>query len=280
VAPMNIVTSKDGTGIAFERSGSGAPVVLVSGALGTRQSEAEVAALLASDFTVYTYDRRGRGDSGDAAQYDVSREVEDLAAVITEAGGPVSVYGTSSGGNLVLEAASRGLNIARVALWEPNFLVDDSRPPLPKDYVQRLTEFVVAGRRGDAVEYFFTVAVGLPSEFVTPMRQMPMWQGMEAVAHTLAYDGEIVGGSMAGNPPSAERWAAVAIPALVIDGGQTRWLTAGAQAIAEVLPQARSHTISGQQHNVSAEAIVPVLRDFFARPGAGQDAAGSQGEAR
>src|SRR5262249_20583942 len=141
---------------------------------------------------VFHYDRRGRGDSGATPPYAVERELEDIDALLAEAGGSASLYGSSSGGNLALKAAREGLPVEKLALWEPNFLVDESRPPLPDDYVTELEARVGSGRRGDAVEYFMTTAVGLPTEFVAPMREMPMWPGMEAVAHTLAYDGRIV----------------------------------------------------------------------------------------
>jgi hypothetical protein len=147
----------------------------------------------------------GGGDSGDAAQYSVDREIDDLAAVLTAAGGSAYVFGTSSGANLTFAAARHGLAISKAAAWEPNFLVDDSRPPLPPEYVAHLRELVTSGCRGDAVEYFMTAAVGLPAEFVAPMRSMPMWPDMEAVAHTLAYDGTIVGESMSGKPLSDMR---------------------------------------------------------------------------
>ena len=261
---VNIIDSADGTPIAFDRSGTGAPLIVVSGALGVRAGEASLAGLLASDFTVFTYDRRGRGDSGDAAQYSAEREIDDLAAIITAAGGSACAYGSSSGGNLTLQAARRGLAITKLAAWEPNFLVDDSRPPLPANYVAHLRGLVFSGRRADAVEYFMTQAVGLPAEFVAPMRSAPMWPGMEAVAHTLAYDGTVVGQSMSGKPLSSE-WSAIGVPVLILDGGQTPWLTAGADAIASVIPHAQRSTLPGQPHNVAPEAIAPALRKFFAR---------------
>ena len=174
------------------------------------------------------------------------------------------MFGTSSGGNLALEAAAHGLAIANLALWEPNFLVDDSRPPLPDDYVEQLTELVSTGGRGAAVELFMTKAVGLPAEFLASMRAMPMWPAMEAEAHTLAYDGRVVGDGMSGKTLSTERWASVTVPTLVIDGGGTPWLTAGAQAIAEALPDAERRTLEGETHDVAPEAIAPVLDEFFA----------------
>jgi alpha-beta hydrolase superfamily lysophospholipase len=180
---MDTVTSNDGTAIAFDRSGEGPAVILVGGAFQHRAfGTADLAARLAGDCAVLNYDRRGRGGSGDTLPYAVERELEDLEALIEEAGGSASLYGSSSGCNLALLAARRGLAVTKLALWEPNFLVDESRPPLPDDYVAHLDELVAAGRRGDAVEYMMTAAVGLPPEFVTPMPEMPMWAGMEEVA--------------------------------------------------------------------------------------------------
>jgi pimeloyl-ACP methyl ester carboxylesterase len=158
------------------------------------------------------------------------------------------------------EAAIRGLGIGKLALWEPNFLVDDSRPPLPDDYVEHVNELVAAGRRGGAVEYFMTTAVGMPAEFVAPMRELPMWPGMELAAHTLAYDGTVV----AGFALDAARLGSLRTPTLVLDGGQVPWMSNGARAVAEALPQAQHRTLDGQPHNVAADAVAPALREFFA----------------
>jgi pimeloyl-ACP methyl ester carboxylesterase len=260
---MSSVQSKDGTTIAFDLTGAGSPVILVSGALGDHAGSADLARLLSPHFTVVSYDRRGRGGSADTPPYALAREVEDLEAVLAVTGGSAHVYGTSSGGNLALEAAARGAAITKLALWEPNFLVDDIRPPLPKDYVEQLDQLVASGRRGDAVEYFMTAAAGMPAQFVTPMRAMPMWPKMEALAHTLAYDGQVVGDNMSGSEVSRARWASVTIPTVVIDGGQTPGLAQGADAIAAALPDARRRTLTGQTHDVAADAIAPVLREFF-----------------
>jgi pimeloyl-ACP methyl ester carboxylesterase len=257
------VSSKDGTRIAFTRSGSGSPVVLVNGALGGQQASSALAGRLAAHFSVLGYDRRGRGESGNAAKYAVDREIEDLAAVIEAAGGSAFVYGTSSGGNLALAGAARDLGITRLALWEPNFLVDDSRPPLPADYVEHVNALVSSGHRGDAVEYFLTVAAGVPAQFVAPMRGMPTWPFLEAAAHSLAYDGAVVGDGMSGRPLAKQRWTAVVIPTLVIDGGTAPWLSHGADALANALPNAERRTLPGQAHDVSADAIAPLLTEFF-----------------
>jgi pimeloyl-ACP methyl ester carboxylesterase len=258
------VTSADGAVIAVSKTGAGPAVILVDGALGSRASGPNTAAapLLAAHFTVFHYDRRGRGESA-AAPPGVAGEIADLAAVIAETGGPACVFGTSSGANLVLRGAAAGLPIRKLALWEPNFIVSSSRPPLPPDYLSHLNELTAAGRPGDAIEYFMTAAVGLPAEFVAPMRQAPMWPALASQAHTLAYDATIVAPDMAGSKPAAGDWASVTAPVLVIDGGTTPWLSEGADAIAAVLPNARRHTIAGQQHDVDAGALAPVLTGFF-----------------
>ena len=163
---MSEVRSADGTTITFERSGDGPSLILLGGALSTGQAAGPLASLLAPSFTTFAYDRRGRGESGDTPPYAVDREIEDLAALIEEAGGEAFVYGHSSGAGLALEAAAYGLSIARLTLYEPPFIVDDSRPPLPSDWVERLDELIAAGRRGEAVEYFLTVGVGIPARHV------------------------------------------------------------------------------------------------------------------
>jgi pimeloyl-ACP methyl ester carboxylesterase len=260
---MSDVGSTDGVRIAITGAGSGSPVVLVNGALGGRPASAALAALLATHFTVLSYDRRGRGESGNAPHYAVDREVEDLVAVIDAAGGSAAVYGTSSGANLALAGAARGLPITKLALWEPNFVVDDSRPPLPADYVEHVNALVSSGRRGEAVEYFLTVAAGVPAQFLAPLRGMPTWPASEAAAHTLAYDGAVVGDSMSGRPIAKERWGSVAVPTLVIDGGTTPWLSRGADALARALPNAERRTVPGQSHDVAAGAIAPILIEYF-----------------
>lgn len=187
---MGKVISKDGTAIAFDKSGQGAAIILVYGAFTVRSQPTmvQLAALLAPHFTVFNYDRRGRGESGDTHPYAVEREVEDLAALIKEAGGSASVWGWSSGAALALEAAARGLAITKLALYEAPYIVDDSRPPLPKDCVTQITEMIASGRRGDAVEYFMTRTAEAPAAWVAQMRNTPMWPELEAVAHTLIYD--------------------------------------------------------------------------------------------
>jgi pimeloyl-ACP methyl ester carboxylesterase len=256
---VDTVVSQDGTAIAFDRAGDGPPVILVNAGPTDRVANAPLAGLLAPHFTVLNYDRRGRGDSGDTAPYAVDREYDDLEAIIDEAGGSADVFGSSGGGILALEAAARGLAIAKLAVWEPPYILDGTRPPVPADYRQQLDELLAAGRRGDMVELFLTQAVGMPAEFVAPVRQSPFWPSMEAVAPALVYDAMIVGDF---SLPTA-RVAAIKVPTLVIDGGQTPWLSATAQAVAAALPDAQRRTLEGQPHNVDATALAPALTGFF-----------------
>jgi len=257
---MNSVTSKDGTTIAFDRSGEGPTVILVCGGSTDRSANAPLAALLASHFTVLNYDRRGRGDSGDKLPYAVQREVEDLEALLAEAGGSAFVYGTSSGAALALEAAASGLAITKLALWEPPFILENSRPRPPADTAKTYTELVSAGRRGDAVEYFMAKVVGLPPEFVAQARTQPWWPAQEALAHTLAYDATIMGDYSL----PTERAASVKTPTLVIAGGADMpWMRDTAEALAEALPDAQTRMLEGQGHNVDPAVLGPVLVGFF-----------------
>jgi pimeloyl-ACP methyl ester carboxylesterase len=160
-----VVRSADGTGIAFERSGSGRAVVMIDPAGGYSGFDniRGLGALLSAEFTVYTYDRRGRGKSGDTEPYSVAREVEDLAAVIAEAGGAASVYGFSSGGLLALHAAADARVIGKLALFEPPLRGEDE-PPDPA-FTAEIAELVSSGRRPEAVERFLT-SIGVPSEVI------------------------------------------------------------------------------------------------------------------
>jgi pimeloyl-ACP methyl ester carboxylesterase len=261
---MDTVTSRDGTKIAFGRSGDGPLLIVVGGALSDRAAAAPFAALLEPRFTVVAYDRRGRGDSDDTPPYEVARETEDLRAVIDATGGEAFVFGHSSGAALALEGAIHGLPITRLAVYEPPFIVDDSRSPIPRDYVDRLRELVAADRRGDAVEYFMTAAVGVPPQMVAQMRGMPMWPRMEALAHTIAYDGEVMDGHVWGAPLPASWVAPVKIPTLVMDGGASPdWARNSVRQLASILPNAQHRTLEGQDHGAAPEAVAPELEAFF-----------------
>jgi pimeloyl-ACP methyl ester carboxylesterase len=261
---MNKVVSKDGTVIAYEKTGGGSPLILVGGGLSDRSTSASLTTLLASHFTVFAYDRRGRGDSGDRGPYAVEREVEDLQALIAEAGGSASVFGHSSGAVLALETAACGPAITKLALYEPPFMIDQSRPPLPEDYGEQLSELLSSGRRSEAVEYFMTIAVGLPSETVARMRQTPIWTRFENVAHTLIYDQTIMENSTTDNTLSATRWASVLMPVLAVDGGASpAWRRNAVQALVDLLPSAKRFSLEGQTHRFDPAALAPVLIDFF-----------------
>jgi hypothetical protein len=186
--------------------------------------------------------------------------LEGLDVVVDAAGGSAFVYGTSSGAALVLEAAASGLAITKLALWEPPFILDESRRP-PADQVERYEEMIAAGRRGDAVEYFMAKVVGLPPEFVAYARTQPFWASQEALAHTLAYDATIMGDYSL----PVERAASVTAPTLVIAGGASfPFVRETAQALTDALPDAQHRTLEGQEHNVAPEALAPVLEEFFA----------------
>src|SRR5689334_11893835 len=186
----SIVTSKDGTRIAYDKIGHGPAVILVAGALCSRSfwSGPQLAKLLAPRFTVYNYDRRGRGDSGDTRPYAVTREIEDIEALIDEAGGSASLYGHSSGAALAMEAVLRlGKKVNKLAMYEAPYDDDAETQPAWKQYLEQLTEALAADRRGDAVALFMQY-VGTPADQIEAMRHTPAWPMLEALAPTLAYD--------------------------------------------------------------------------------------------
>jgi pimeloyl-ACP methyl ester carboxylesterase len=258
---MNTTTSSDGTAIAYDRFGGGPPVIMTAGAFNTRSTTEPLAQALAPRFTVLNYDRRGRGDSGDTAPYAVDREIEDLAALISAAGGSASVFGYSSGATLALKAAANGLPVTKLVLYEPPFNTDDSYPALPAGFATQLAGLVSTGRRGDAVELYQTKAVGIPEEVVAQMRHAPFRPGMEALAHTLAYDAAIIGDR---SLPAA-LLARVTIPALVISGEQSPpFLRNAARAAAAALPGGRLSVLPGQGHDINPEATAPVMAEFLA----------------
>ena len=257
---MNTTTSSDGTAIAYDKSGGGPPVIMAAGAFNTRAATGPLAQALAPRFTVLNYDRRGRGDSGDIAPYAVEREIEDLAALISAAGGSASVFGYSSGATLALKAAASGLPVTKLVLYEPPFDTDDSYPALPADFATQLAELVSEGRRGDAVELYQTKAVGIPEEVAAQMRHAPFRPGLEALAHTLAYDAAIIGDR---SLPAA-LLATVTVPALVISGEQSPpFLRNAARAAAAALPGGRLSVLPGQGHDINPEATAPVMAEFL-----------------
>ena len=257
---LESVTSKDGTKITFDRQGHGPPVVLVSGGSVDRSSNAPLATILASDFTVFNYDRRGRGESGDTQPYAIQREVEDIEAVIDAAGGSAHLYGSSSGAALALEATAAGAPVTKLALWEPPYILDENARP-PKDQVQQYETMIAEGRRGDAAEYFMTQVVRLPAEFAAYAKTQPWWPAQEALAHTLKYDAIIMGDYSL----PARSAQAVKVPTVVIFGTASMpFMPITADALAKVLPKGKVRSLEGQEHNVDPTVLGPVLREFFA----------------
>lgn len=262
---MSTVTSRDGTAIAYETLGSGPPLILVDGAMCHRKMGPlpQVARELASDFTVILYDRRGRGQSGNTLPWSVECEIDDIAALIGVAGGPVRLAGISSGAVLALDAAAHGLNVSRVAVYEPPFIVDRSRTPVGDDFIPELKDLMSEGRRDEVVKRFMRI-VGVPGVFIWLMRVLPNWSQLRAVAHTVPYDMSIMRGTQSGAPLPAQRWRDLRSPLLVLDGGKSpTWMRNGCRALAGLVPQSSYGTLPGQTHMVKAKVLAPALIDFL-----------------
>lgn len=259
---MYVTYSRDGTAIAFDQYGAGPAVILVGGAFQHRAIDpqtAQLARLLSAQFTVIHYDRRGRGDSSDTHPYAVEREVEDLDALIKEAGGPASLFGMSSGAALALEAAAGGLDVPKLALYEPPFNTQEPERQVSRAYTAELHALLSEGRRSDAAALAMA-SFGTPVEVVAGMRQMPIWAAFESVAPTLAYDNAVMGDGFV----PAERWSAVRTPVLVVDGGDSpAFMHSAADAAATALPNGMRLTLPGQTHRFDPAVLAPVLVEFF-----------------
>ena len=261
---MSTVRSEDGTTIAHEITGSGPPLLIVDGAMCYRDSgpSRPLAAQLAADFTVFTYDRRGRGDSPDA-EFSVQREIEDIAALVKVAGGTAHVFGSSSGAVLALEAATAGVGVTKLAMYEPPLIVDGTHAPAPESALADMRALVAADRRGDAVQAFMR-SVDVPGFALVLMKLLPAWKKLKGVAHTIPNDLVLLEGLRQGRPLPADRWTTATMPTLVADGGKSpEYMRNSAAALARVL-HASHQTIPGQTHLVKAKALAPVLREFFA----------------
>lgn len=258
---MKTVTSKDGTTIAFDRSGSGPVLILVDGALMHRAMGSGMAQLLARHFTVVQYDRRGRGDSTDTRPFTVAREIEDIESLIDEAGGSAFLVGFSSGAALAMEAAIRlPQKVKGLAMYEAPYNSDEAARQRFREYRRRLDEAVAEGRRGDAAGLFMTY-VGMPPDQLEGMRNHPGWSTFESVAPTLTYDAAVLGEDAS---VPVERASRVAVPTLVMDGGASYpFMHATATALARAIPGAQHRTLEGQTHEVSPDALAPVLVEFF-----------------
>ena len=257
---MAQVISRDGTPIAYERAGSGPALIIVDGALCSRAfgPSPKLAPLLAPHFTVYTYDRRGRGDSGDMQTYARDREIDDVAALIQAAGESAALLGLSSGAALALEAAARGLPVTKVVAYEPPYVHEAGAPPA--DHERELHRLLGRNDRGGMVKYFMGSMVGAPGFVVVMMQLMPwVWRRLKAVAHTLPYDAAVMDGFRV----PASRFSTIGVPALVMHGSKTdARLQHAARTVAGAIPGARHATLAGQTHNVSPAALVPPVVQF------------------
>lgn len=258
---MHATRSADGTTLMFDRIGTGPAVVLVEGALNALTTTLPVAALLQDRFSAFAYDRRGRGGSGDSGTCSVEREIEDLAAVVAEAGGSAAVFANCSGSALALRAAAEGVGITALALYEPPFLTDGLHS-LPPGYTEDLARCIAEGRRGDALELFMRGAVQLPAAHVDAVRSGPMWAQLEELAPTLLHDHAAMGDYSL----PTDLLADVAVPTLVIEGDQSPdWARNSAGKLVEALPRAELHTLRGHSHLLVPTAVAPVVGDFLDR---------------
>jgi len=256
--PVGNVTSQDGTSIAFERVGAGPALILVDAAGGFRgwSPMPLLAEQLASHFTVFTYDRRGRGESSDTLPYDVDREVDDLQALIEAAGGSAFVHGFSSGAVLALHAAARGLTIPKLTLMEPPVPVDNEAPSGP-DLGAEVAKLIVVGRPGDSFEHWMK-GIGVPAEMISGMRGESYWPALEALAHTLVYDSIIL------RSMTADRLSSVSTPTLVLASeGSGENLRGWAKGVSAALPNGSLRLLQGEWHGVPPDVLAPVLSEFF-----------------
>lgn len=264
---METATSADGTRIAYQQWGSGPLVIIVGGAFNDRGTWAELAqTLAAAGFTAVSYDRRGRGDSGDTAPYAVEREIEDLGAVIAAASpdGTAYAHGISSGGALLLRAVAHGAPITRASVLEPPYRIDGA-PPAPRDYHATLRRLIDSGNRPAAVEYFMTEAVGLPAEAVAQTKATPAWGYLQQMAHTLLYDAEVMGRDDQGLP--TDLLAGISIPVLTVSStASAPWLASAAEATAGVLPNGQHQRLEGAFHQVPPSLLGATLASFYAAP--------------
>lgn len=262
---MNKVISRDGTEIAYDKAGTGTALILVDGAMSTRNSNDKQALvdLLQPHLTVYKYDRRGRGDSGDVQPYAVEREIEDIAALIDESGGNAYLYGHSSGAALAMDATIALDRVKKLAMYEAPYNDDPAAMQRWSEYIKQLTAALAEDRRGDAIALFMRL-VGVPDERINQMRNAPgpMWSGMEALAPSLAYDHTAILGQDAAVP--TKEASKVRVPAIVMSGSASfPFMQETAQALARAMPQGKFVSLEGQTHEVSMQALAPVLIEFF-----------------
>ena len=255
--------SSDGTLLTFEAVGEGPALILVGGAFNDRNARSAgtpLAASLKERYRVLSYDRRGRGGSGDRERYDHAREIDDLGALIDVAGGSAFVFGISSGGLLGLDAAVRGLPITKLAAYEPPVILEPQRVQQFDALAEQLARATAEGRRGDAAELFLTQVVQMPAQVVQGMRAAPFWRGLEALAHTLSYDVRIT----ARGPARLAEVSQLAVPTLLLQGSASPpWMREAIARLGAAIPGATQRTLQGQTHDVDVAVLAGALRDFF-----------------
>jgi pimeloyl-ACP methyl ester carboxylesterase len=269
---MNTVISKDGTRIAYDVYGQGPAVILVDGATASRAfgGSAQLAQRLAREgFSTYAYDRRGRNESGDTQPYAVAREIEDIEALIDQAGGTADLYGISSGGALALEAAAAlGDKLKKLAVYEVPYMgVDPARVPA-REIFTNTRQLVSEGKNGEAFAEYMGKLAGLPAEMLAGMRQAPFWPMMEAVAPSLVNDATVMFGR--DFTPQKKLLEKITIPVLALSGDvdmlpgvDTSFMAKAAQVIANMVPHGKYQLLSGQSHDVDVEVIAPILSEFY-----------------
>jgi pimeloyl-ACP methyl ester carboxylesterase len=262
------VVSADGTNIAFERAGGGPPVILVSSALADRSDTKKLAGLLANDLTVFNYDRRARGASEPGGPYSVEREIEDIAALVDAAGGRASLFGSSSGAVLALRAAAAGLDIDRLVVFEPPFVVAPGDFGPPRDLGQRVEALLAEDRRSDVVKYFMSEALGMPGFAVTMMRFIPgVWSNLRGLAPTVPHDIAVMGDTQQGRPLAADPWSSVTVPTLVLTGAKSpEGFHEAARALTGILPKGEHRVLDGLNHGAVAMApkkLAPQVLGFL-----------------
>ncbi|MEO7043809.1 MAG: alpha/beta hydrolase [Ferruginibacter sp.] len=258
---MNNVTSKDGTKIAYSQAGSGFPLIMVDGAFCSRVFglSVEGTPLLSPYFTVISYDRRGRDESGDTKPYSAQREIEDLDALIQMAGGSAHVFGHSSGAALALLATTASLNIKKLALYDPPYATEEY-PSTHSDAAEVLTTMISEGKSSEAIQYFLEDLSGVPSFVVNGMRSSPFWKIAMAIAHTLPYDASIMGDCII----PVEQAGTIKIPVFVGGGDKTDIQSQKAvKALAEAIPGSALKIFDNQDHLISMKVLAPALVDFF-----------------
>ena len=253
-------TSKDGTRIAFERTGGGPAVILINGALSHRNlyGDQPLAGRLSQHFTVYIYDRRGRGESTDVQPYAVEREIEDVEALLDDAGGSAYLYGISSGAALALQAAAKlgSAKVKKLAIYEPPYGEDKQEFARQKE---RISELVRTGEPGEAAAFFMS-AIGTPPEALEGMKRSPEWEAIKKIDFTLAYDFAVLGDGVV----PQDMIKAIRVPTLVMNGDQSLdFMHPTADRVAALIPDSDRKTLKGQTHQVEAEAMAPVLVEFF-----------------